>query len=167
MTQVLISIGSNKNNPQRQIEIAFTRIKDRFRNARMSPLYLTEPVGGIPQDAFINAAIQLDTKQSAPELLEFLMSLEHQAHRNRREDIPNGPRTLDLDIILFGDEKISEPDLHIPHPRFRERRFVLRPIHDIAPTAIDPVSKHTISELLDACLDTSWVKELEGELLAP
>jgi len=166
MTQVLVSIGSNKNNPQRQIELAFTRLQERFKNAIMSPLYLTEPVGGIPQDAFINAAIKLDTQLSAHELLHILMDLEHQAHRNRDTEIPNGPRNLDLDIILFGDEILSESDLEIPHPRFRARRFVLEPMCDIAPEVIDPVSKNSISQLLTACADNNWVKDLEVELLA-
>ncbi|MBL7025381.1 MAG: 2-amino-4-hydroxy-6-hydroxymethyldihydropteridine diphosphokinase [Candidatus Marinimicrobia bacterium] len=166
MTQVLVSIGSNKNNPQRQIELAFTRLQERFKNAIMSPLYLTEPVGGIPQDAFINAAIKLDTQLNAHELLHILMDIEHQAHRNRDTDIPNGPRNLDLDIILFGDEILSESDLEIPHPRFRVRRFVLEPMCDIAPEVIDPVSKNSISQLLAACADNNWVKDLEVELLA-
>ena len=119
MTQVLVSIGSNKNNPQRQIELAFTRLQERFKNAIMSPLYLTEPVGGIPQDAFINAAIKLDTQLNAHELLQILMDLEHQAHRNRDTDIPNGPRNLDLDIILFGDEILSESDKNWPEAAYR------------------------------------------------
>ena len=166
MTQVLISIGSNKNNPQLQIELAFTKISERFNNARISPLYLTQPVGGIAQDAFINAAIKLDTQLSAHEFLHFLMGLEHQAHRNRAHEIPNGPRNLDLDIILFGDEILSESDLTIPHPRFRDRRFVLEPLHDLAPESMDPVSKNSISQLLDACTYNSWVKDLDMETLA-
>ncbi|MBC8194091.1 MAG: 2-amino-4-hydroxy-6-hydroxymethyldihydropteridine diphosphokinase, partial [FCB group bacterium] len=140
--------------------------QERFKNAIMSPLYLTEPVGGIPQDAFINAAIKLDTQLNAHELLHILMDIEHQAHRNRDTDIPNGPRNLDLDIILFGDEILSESDLEIPHPRFRVRRFVLEPMCDIAPEVIDPVSKNSISQLLAACADNNWVKDLEVELLA-
>ncbi|MBC8376954.1 MAG: 2-amino-4-hydroxy-6-hydroxymethyldihydropteridine diphosphokinase [FCB group bacterium] len=165
MTQVLISIGSNKQNPQHQIETAFLRLNQRFDNVRMSSLYLTEPVGGIPQDSFINAAIRLDTQVSAHELLQFLMVLEHQAHRNRAQEISNGPRSLDLDIILFGDEILSESDLVIPHPRFRDRRFVLEPMQVIAPEVIDPVSQKSISQLLDECSDRNWVKEMEEEIL--
>ena len=166
MTQVLLSIGSNKNNPQHQIELAFTKLNDRFQNASMSPLYLTEPVGGISQNPFINASIKLDTHLSGHDLLNFLMDLERQAHRNRADEIPNGPRNLDLDIILFGDEILSEPELQIPHPRFRDRRFVLKPMQDIAPEVIDPVSKKSISKLLDECTDNNWVKNLQTERVA-
>lgn len=166
MTHVLISIGSNKNNPQLQIELAFTRLNERFKNARMSPLYLTEPVGGIPQNAFINAVIKLDTQLSAHELLHFLMDLERLAQRDRDIEIPDGPRNLDLDIILFGSEIVSDPDLEIPHPRFRDRRFVLKPMADLAPEVIDPVSNNSISQLLAVCTDKNWVKDLDIELVA-
>ena len=81
MTQVLISIGSNKHNPQLQIERAFSKLNERFENVRMSSLYLTEPVGGIPQSEFINAAIRLDTQLNAHDLLQFLMDIERQADR--------------------------------------------------------------------------------------
>lgn len=166
MTQALISVGSNKNNPQLQIENAFTSLNEQFENTRMSSLFLTQPVGDIPQDAFINAAIRLDTPLNAHELLQSLMNLERSAQRDRNNEIPHGPRTLDLDIILFGDEIHSESDLILPHPRFRERRFVLEPMREIAPEAIDPVSKMSIAQLLDACADTNWVKDLAGEQLA-
>jgi 2-amino-4-hydroxy-6-hydroxymethyldihydropteridine diphosphokinase len=164
MTQVLISIGSNKDNPQLQIETAFSKIKQRFNNVSMSSLYLTEPVGGIPQDSFLNAAIRLDTQQRAHELLQYLMDLEHQAHRNRDQEISNGPRSLDLDIILYGSEILSKPELEIPHPRFRDRRFVLEPMQEIASESIDPVSQKSISQLLDECTDMNWVREMEEEL---
>jgi len=165
MTQVLISIGSNKHNPQLQIERAFSKLNERFENVRMSSLYLTEPVGGIPQSEFINAAIRLDTQLNAHDLLQFIMDIERQAHRNRSMEIPNGPRSLDLDIILFGDEICSQPDLVIPHPRFRDRRFVLEPMQAIAPEVIDPVSNKSISQLLAECTDLNWVKTMEAELL--
>jgi len=165
MTQVLLSIGSNKHYPQLQIETAFSSLCRCFDNVRMSSLYLTEPVGGIPQDSFINAAIRLDTQLSTHELLQFLMELERQAHRNRSQEIPNGPRSLDLDIILFGDEILSETDLVIPHPRFRDRRFVLEPMQEIAPEVVDPMSGKSISLLLDKCTDMKWVKKMEEELV--
>jgi len=162
MTQALLSIGSNMNHPQLQIETAFARLKEHFEHAKMSSLYLTEPVGGIPQADYINAAIQIDTQGSAQELLEILMTLEGQAHRNRVNQTPNGPRNLDLDIILFGDEIVAGSDLTIPHPRYRVRRFVLEPLCEIAPEAIDPHSKQSIAQLLAVCPDENWVKHLDG-----
>ncbi len=165
MTQVLISIGSNKHNPQIQIELAFNKLEQQFEKIVMSPLYITEPVGGIAQDSFINAAIRLETSLGPHELLQVLMDIERQAHRNRALETPNGPRTLDLDIILFGEEILTVSDLEIPHPRFRNRRFVLEPLHQVAPEFIDPVSKKNISRLLNECTDMNWVKEMDEELL--
>lgn len=164
MTQALVSIGSNMNHPQLQIETAFARLKEHFDHVLMSSLYLTEPVGGIPQDDYINAAIQIETQQSAQELLLILMTLEEQAHRNRANQTPNGPRNLDLDIILFGDEIVSGSDLTIPHPRYRERRFVLEPLCEIAPEAIDPQSQQSISRLLELCTDENWVQILDEKV---
>jgi len=92
------------------------------------------------------------------------MDLEHQAHRNRDQEISNGPRSLDLDIILYGSEILSKPELEIPHPRFRDRRFVLEPMQEIASESIDPVSQKSISQLLDECTDMNWVREMEEEL---
>ena len=165
MTHVLLSIGSNKNNPQQQIKTALANLNQRFEHVRMSYLYLTEPVGAVIQEPFINAAISLETHLSAEKLLNYLMEVEQQASRNRELEIPNGPRNLDIDIILFGDTILTEPALTIPHPRFRARRFVLEPLNEIAPESIDPVTRKRIHILLDACLDTSWVKPLEEELL--
>ena len=165
MTVALISIGSNQNNPQFQIETALSKIQKQYGNASMSSVYWTEPVGGIPQDAFLNAAIHLETQGSARELLNDLMEIERQAQRDRTSETPNGPRNLDLDIILFGDEVISESDLEIPHPRFRSRRFVLEPMNEIAATFIDPVTQNSISDLLEKCNDTNWVKPMVEDVL--
>ncbi len=163
MTQVLISMGSNKSNPQFQIQRAFQSINERFQGAQISSMYLTEPVGGIPQDPFVNAAIGLETSGTAYDLLRFLLTIEQDALRDRTLEIPNGPRTMDLDIILFGQEIIKDSELKVPHPRFRERRFVLEPLQEIAPTAIDPLSRKSITQLLNECTDVSWVKPLDEE----
>lgn len=166
MTTVLISVGSNLNNPQQQIKQAFKRLNDHFRNVRMSSFYLTEPVGGVPQAAFVNAGLQLETDLSAHELLNQLMDVERQSLRNRENELPNHPRTLDLDIILFGDQVINAPKLTIPHPRFTERKFVLVPLAEIAPDAIDPLNRKSIAQLLEACDDLSWVKRLNEEVVS-
>lgn len=165
MTQVLISIGSNQNNPQRQIKTAFESIRSNYAEAQMSSLFLTQPVGGVSQEAFVNASIKFKTDSSAESLLAYLMSLEQKARRNRQEEIPNGPRNLDLDIILFGQSVSSDATLSIPHPRFRERRFVLVPSAEIAGEMRDPVSGESIDQLLKNCTDTYWVRSLDEEMI--
>ncbi len=166
MTQVLVSVGSNQNDPQKQIQTAFMAIRDQFGRAQISKLYLTEPVGIIPQNEFINAAISFKTQSNSSEVLAYLMQLEVRAGRDRSTEVHHGPRNLDLDIILFGDEIHDDAELQVPHPRFRERRFVLEPLLDIAADQIDPVSKQSISQLFHVCSDTSWVRKMDEELLA-
>lgn len=167
MSQVLLSIGSNQNDPHTQIASAFSKLQNRFKKVQFSSLYETQPVGGISQDTFINAAILLETDLAPGKLLDTLMSIERDAGRDRRTEIPNGPRNLDLDIILYGDLIIAQDDLSIPHPRFRQRRFVLQPMSEIAATFVDPVTGKQVSKLLDACEDTNWVTLLEKELVGP
>jgi len=166
MTEVLLSIGSNKNNPELQIETAVRSLNQRFKHVKVSSLYLTEPVGGVAQDAFINAAVVFETELSAPQLMDHLTQLEDSAQRNRKVETPNGPRNLDLDIILFGDTVLADSTLTIPHPRFRERRFVLEPLGEIAPQAVDPITGKNIKTLLNECEDTNWVNLLEAEALS-
>src|SRR5206468_20071 len=100
-----------------------------------------------PQTPFLNAAAVGDTTLSARRLLDALMAIERE--RGRERPFPNAPRTLDLDLILLGDVVIDEPGLSVPHPRFRERRFVLEPLAEIAPDLVDPVTGLTIRELFD------------------
>ncbi len=166
MTRCLISIGSNQNVPQNQIERAFHRLGQIFEQVEMSDLYITEPVGNVQQATFLNAIVSLKTKSTPRQLLKQLLDIERLAGRNRNNEIPNGPRNLDLDIILFGNEILETDSLVIPHPRFRERRFVLAPMSTIAPELIDPVSHKTITQLLLECSDPNWVKPLKNELFA-
>ena len=105
------------------------------------------PVGvSGPQPLFLNAAAVGDTTLSARAFLNALLAIEQE--RGRERPRPNAPRTLDLDLILFGDAEIEEPGLEVPHPRFRERRFVLEPLSEIAPALRDPVTAKTVLELL-------------------
>lgn len=97
----------------------------------VSPVYETAPVGGPPQPAYLNAVAAVDTTLSARQLLEAAQRLESVARRVRRERW--GPRTLDVDVLLVGDERVDEPDLVVPHPRMAERAFVLVPLADLAP----------------------------------
>ena len=165
MTQALISVGSNCNHPRQQILKAFGVLKKRYQQVEMSSLYVTEPVGGVPQDDFVNAALRLKVSVSAEDFLADLLEMEIAAARNRETEISKGPRTLDLDIILFGDRISQDPSLELPHPRFRERRFVLEPANEIAPDLKDPLSNKTIAHLLADCEDTHWVERLAGDMV--
>jgi 2-amino-4-hydroxy-6-hydroxymethyldihydropteridine diphosphokinase len=102
----------------------------------LSPVYVTEPVGGPEQPDFFNAVVAIETDLSARELLELAQRLESDAHRVRHEHW--GPRTLDVDVLIVGDTRIDEPDLVVPHPRMWERGFVLAPLADVAPELVDP-----------------------------
>jgi 2-amino-4-hydroxy-6-hydroxymethyldihydropteridine diphosphokinase len=102
----------------------------------VSPVYETDPVGGPPgQDPYLNVVVELATELSPRELLEVAGRLERAAGRVRTEK--DGPRTLDVDVLLVGDRQIDEPDLVVPHPRMWERRFVLAPLADLAPDLVD------------------------------
>lgn len=106
----------------------------------------TAPVGVGPEHGvFLNAAVVGETKLSARTLLERLLEIEEE--RGRARPYPRAPRTLDADLILYGEEIIDEDGITVPHPRFRQREFVLAPLAEIAPDMIDPVTRRTISEL--------------------
>lgn len=166
MTRVLISIGSNQNNPKSQIYSAYNELEKIFEDVTLSDLYLTEPVGTDSQTPFINAAIVLDTNLKAYDLLHYLLEMEQKAGRVRNVEVQNGPRNLDLDIILFGDEVWSESNITIPHPRYSKRRFVLEPAAKIAGEMKDPIFHRQISQLLDECNDKNWVKIINEKVEA-
>lgn len=129
----LIGLGANLDDPKEQLARAFqdiSRIPDT-RLLRRSSLYSSAPVGKHDQPDFTNAAAMVETRLSARALLEALLGIEQRHGRVRRE--ANGPRTLDLDLLLFGDRIITEPGLSVPHPRMHQRRFVLDPLLEIDP----------------------------------
>ena len=138
MTLAYIGIGSNLDGPQAQVESAFAELArlPRTRLAGRSSLYRSAPVGYASQPDFINAVAELDTALRAHELLVELQAIE--ARHGRARSFANAPRTLDLDLLLFGEARIDEPHLVVPHPRMHERAFVLAPLLEIAPQAAIP-----------------------------
>ena len=133
MTIAYIGVGSNLDDPRAQVLRAFdelTHLPDTRLTARSS-LYRSAPIGHAAQPDFINAVAALDTQLPAEALLRELQALEAQ-HRRKRS-FPNAPRTLDLDLLLYGDAQIDKPGLSVPHPRMHERAFVLQPLVEIAP----------------------------------
>ena len=131
MTEVYIGIGSNLGDRRGCIESAIDLLKksDKIRVDKVSPFYETDPVDGPSQGKFLNGAIKITTGLSCRELLNRLMDIEDALGRKREG--ANTPRTIDLDILTYGDLRIEEPDLIVPHPRMNEREFVRRPLGDL------------------------------------
>ena len=138
MTQAAIALGSNLGNPEVQVARGFDEIAalPQTKLLGKSRLYRTAPVGYVDQPDFVNACALVDTELAPRALLDSLLAVEKKHGRVR--DIPNGPRTLDLDIVLYGDRVIDEPGLKVPHPRAHERQFVLVPLYEVWPDAVIP-----------------------------
>jgi 2-amino-4-hydroxy-6-hydroxymethyldihydropteridine diphosphokinase len=133
---IYIAVGSNLGNRAGHIEAALHELEEHgdIRVVRRSTLHETEPVGGpAGQPRFLNAAAELATALEPRALLARLLEIEQRHGRERV--VPNGPRTLDLDLLLYGDRVLDEPDLQVPHPRMWERAFVLAPLGEIADVA--------------------------------
>jgi len=141
-------MGSNIGDRQGHLVFAVARLAEHFKTLTVSPTMETKPVDVAgDQPDFLNGVVVGMTALSPRELLERLLAIE--AERGRQRPFPGAARTLDLDLLLFGDLIIDEPGLIVPHPRFRERRFVLEPLSQIAPEMIDPVTGQTVEELLN------------------
>jgi len=145
-TPLAVSLGSNLGDRAAHLHFAIARLARFLTDLRVSTFIETEPVGVGPQPLFLNAAATAQTPLDAPAVLETLLAIERDRGRTRPHQ--GAPRTLDLDLILFGNHVIDRPGLHVPHPRFRERRFVLQPLSEIGPRMVDPVTGLTVSELL-------------------
>ena len=115
--------------------------------AKVSKLYETDPVGGPPQDRFLDGAAEIRTQLTPHELLSLLKLTEKKVGRTPSK-VKWGPREIDLDILLYGDVVMNEPDLVIPHPQLHLRRFMIEPLAEIAPDAVHPVLNKTASEVL-------------------
>ena len=147
MTRVAIALGSNLGDRETYLRSALDALRSSIDRLRVSTFHDTAPVGVGPQPTFLNAAAVGETSISARSLLDTLLAVERDLGRER--PFPGAPRTLDLDLILYGDAIIDEaPSLIVPHPRFRERRFVLEPLAEIAPDWRDPITGQTVEELL-------------------
>jgi 2-amino-4-hydroxy-6-hydroxymethyldihydropteridine diphosphokinase len=150
VTIAFVGIGSNLDHPLHHVRSALTEL-DRLPHTRVvkrSSLYRTAPVGHAAQPDFINAVAQLETGLPAERLLAELQDIERRHGRER--SFANAPRTLDLDILLYGGAQLSLPELQVPHPRMHERAFVLKPLAEIAPDASIP-GHGTAQALLAQC----------------
>jgi 2-amino-4-hydroxy-6-hydroxymethyldihydropteridine diphosphokinase len=135
MTRSFVGLGANLDDPRAQIERALDLLaaEDGVEVVAVSTLRETDPVGYADQPRFLNGAAELCTSLGAGELLERLLAIERRLGRVRGEGPRFGPRTIDLDLLLYGDEQIDEPGLEIPHPRLHERRFALEPLAELDP----------------------------------
>jgi 2-amino-4-hydroxy-6-hydroxymethyldihydropteridine diphosphokinase len=149
-----IGLGANLNDPAAQVEYALAEL-DRLPGTRLvarSSLYASAPVGYVDQPDFINAVAQVETALAPRALLAALLDIEHCHGRER--SFRNAPRTLDLDLLLYGDAHFHEDGLTLPHPRMTERGFVLLPLLEIAPDTTVP-GRGRAADWLDACADQS------------
>ncbi len=142
---VAIALGSNLGNRAAQLDWAVSRLREFVDGLLVSSYIETAPVGIADQNDFLNAAAIGHTELPPRTLLERLLALE--TERGRVRTAPGEARTLDLDIILYGNLVINEPGLVVPHPRFHERAFVLTPLAEIAPGLVDPARNQTVLEL--------------------
>jgi len=158
LVTAFVALGANLGEPLAQIRSALRALSalPDTRLVRQSSFYRNPPEGGANQPEFVNAVARIETLAAPGELLSRLLEIER-AH-GRARDYPNAPRTLDLDLALYGDRVVREPGLTIPHPRMLERAFVLVPLAEIAPDAVVP-GKGRVADLA-AKLDSSGLVKL-------
>ncbi|SFS36434.1 2-amino-4-hydroxy-6-hydroxymethyldihydropteridinediphosphokinase [Succinivibrio dextrinosolvens] len=149
MTLAVLSLGSNLGDSLKILKDAVSDIKDinGISNFKMSPFYRTKPVGYLDQDDFINLACSFETSLEPLDILHKMQALEQKYKRVRL--FRNGPRTLDIDLIIYGDEIINTEELIVPHPRMHERAFVLAPLRDIEPDLIVSTFNASVLELYE------------------
>ena len=158
MNKVYLSLGSNLGEREKNLARALQALEKRgMKILRRSTIYETEPVEIREQAWFLNCAIEVETDLPPQKLMKLLLEIEREL--GRRRDVKYGPRTIDLDILLYGDVVVNESQLTIPHPKMAERRFVLAPLAEIASQAMHPVLHRTAAELLAECSDASEVRK--------
>ena len=146
-----VGLGSNLGDPATQVRSGMTALQ-RLRRTGVeacSSLYASAPVGMTQQPDFVNAVCRLRTALAAEALMQQLLAIEH-AHGRLRHDDNGGPRTLDLDLLLYGEQMLQRPELTVPHPRLHQRAFVLYPLHELDPELVIP-GRGRVTDLLAPC----------------
>jgi 2-amino-4-hydroxy-6-hydroxymethyldihydropteridine diphosphokinase len=162
---VYLSLGSNVGDREENLRAAIVALAGSgVRVERVSSIYETEPVDLLEQPWFLNCVVQGETSVLAVELLRELREIERRM--GSKKLVARGPRLIDLDILLYGQQTIDSPELQVPHPRMHLRRFVLAPLAEIAPEVQHPSWSGTVAELLAASEDRSTVKRLSVKLPA-
>jgi 2-amino-4-hydroxy-6-hydroxymethyldihydropteridine diphosphokinase len=157
--RVYVAVGSNLGDRDAHLAAALAALRatEGVEVVAVSPLYETDPVGPPPQGPYLNGAIEIATTLTPDALLERLFEIEASQGRTRGLE-RNAPRTIDLDLLLYGDRKLAGPDLEVPHPRLAERPFVLEPLCDLAPDLIHPTLGETIEALARRVRDPAAVR---------
>lgn len=160
MTKVYLLLGSNEGNRISWFRKAMAELEQTVgKITAQSSLYETAAWGKEDQPDFLNMALCIETTLTPEALLQATQTIEQ--HLGRRRDVKWGQRTLDIDILFYGNETVNLPNLKVPHPYIQDRRFALVPMHEIAPAFIHPVLQQSISMLLASCPDTLEVRLLE------
>lgn len=159
---VYLSLGSNVGDRAANLKDAIARLAALGEVVAASSFYETEPVEFSAQPWFLNCAVRLDTQKLPEQLLAGILLLEQQMGRQRRRGQKKGPRTIDIDILLYGDSIIELPGLTVPHPAMHERRFVLEPLGEIAGDVRHPALERNIEELRDSLPAGQAVKKING-----
>lgn len=156
--RAFLGLGSNVGDRRQMIESAEARLDHQagIRVVNRSSVYESDPWGKQDQSAFLNRVIEIETRLDPETLLRAIRQIENNLNRQRCEKW--GPRTIDIDILLYHSQMIDRPDLQIPHPRMTERRFMLEPLAEIAPKQIVPDTQRTIETLLRQCPDRGHVQ---------
>ena len=165
--EAYIALGSNIGDRELNLLRAVAEVgkMPESKVTALSSFYETSPVGNVIQEVFYNAVLRLTTQLDARSLLVNLQRIENETFKRVRT-IHQGPRSMDLDLLLYGDKVINEKDLVVPHPRLTERRFVLEPLCEIAPNLVHPLTGKTVHELLASLKsDETVVKLLSEELV--
>ena len=159
MNSTYLLLGSNMGNSTELLSNAIEQIENKIGPLLLqSNLYATAAWGNTSQPDFLNQVIKVATNLEAAKTLETILSIEKKMGRIRT--IKNAPRIIDIDILFFNNEIINRSDLIVPHPEIQNRRFVLTPLHEIAPQMIHPVLNKTIEQLLSQCPDQLAVKKI-------
>jgi len=153
-----VSIGTNLGDRARHLDFALRALGAvrETRVAALSPIFETDPVGPPPQGAYLNAVARVETALAPRALLDALLVIERGAGRER--SVRNAARTLDLDLLLYGDRLVDEPGLVVPHPRLAERAFILEPLAALAPALVHPLLGVSIASLAERVRDPRAVR---------
>jgi 2-amino-4-hydroxy-6-hydroxymethyldihydropteridine diphosphokinase len=164
VTLAYLSLGSNVGDRAAQLREAAARLSAAGRVLSASSVYETEPVEFTAQPWFLNCVVTLATDQTPPQLMATILGIEKEMGRRRVQK--KGPRSIDIDILLFGDAIVDSEELTIPHPAMHERRFVLEPLAEIASEALHPVLKKAIRELREALPEGQTVRKIPRSEMA-